>query len=88
MSLAPLLAEVTNLNPETPPLSERLIRLVGFVTWLHCAATITGVVCVCAQAAWARGHSSPIRFTTVLLRAALATAVVVSAGLLLESIIR
>jgi hypothetical protein len=85
MHLAPILADVANLNPETPPLSERLIALLGFLTWLHCVATLTAAVCVCALAAWARGHNNPIRYTTVLLRAALATAVVVSAGVLLES---
>ncbi|WP_433192802.1 hypothetical protein ACQP1G_29425 [Nocardia sp. CA-107356] len=85
MHFAAILADITNLDPEIPPLSERLITLLGLVTWLHMLATLTGVVCVCAQVAWQRRNSNPIRYTTVLLRAGLAAAVVVGAGVLLES---
>ncbi|WP_330255467.1 hypothetical protein OG874_13455 [Nocardia sp. NBC_00565] len=88
MSFAPILAQVVNLPPETPPLSERFIALLGFFTWIHLLATLAGVVCVCAQVAWQRGRRTPVGYLTVLLRAALAAAVVVAAGVLLESTIQ
>ena len=85
MPFASIIAQVVNLAPETPPLSERLIALLGFFTWLHLLATLAGVFCVCAQVAWQRGHRTPVGYLTVLLRAAIAAAVVVAAGVLLES---
>lgn len=85
MSCAPILAQVVDLAPEAPPLSERMIALLGLFTWLHLLATLVGVVYVCAQVAWQRGRRTPVGYLTVLLRGAFAAAVVVAAGVLLES---
>ncbi|MGY4100789.1 hypothetical protein ACW2Q0_14725 [Nocardia sp. R16R-3T] len=81
------LAQIQNPTPQAPPLSDKLLQLVRYLTWFALLSGIVSIIYAGGRFAWEKWSGSALQSPKMVAGALIGGVVATSAGTIMNSII-
>lgn len=82
-----ILAQISNPVPETPPLADKIMKLVHYFTWFMLLSGITAITYAGGRFAWEKWSGSSLESPKMVAGALIGGTVATSAGTLMQSMV-
>ncbi|WP_433756292.1 hypothetical protein [Nocardia sp. CA-135398] len=81
------LAQIQNPTPQAPPLSDKLLQMVRYLTWFALLSGIISIIYAGGRFAWEKWSGGPMQSPKMVAGAMIGGVVATSAGTIMNSIL-
>ncbi|MFI5776551.1 hypothetical protein [Nocardia sp. NPDC051570] len=81
------LAQIQNPTPETPPVADKLMKLVHYFTWFMLLSGTTGIMYAGGRFAWEKWSGGRMESPKMVAGALIGGVLITSAGTIMNSVI-
>jgi len=82
-----ILAQISNPTPETPPLADKIMKLVHYFTWFMLLSGTTAIVYAGGRFAWEKWSGGGLESPKMVAGAMIGGGVATSAGTIMNAVI-
>ncbi|MEV6280340.1 hypothetical protein [Nocardia sp. NPDC051832] len=82
-----LLAQIGNPTPETPPLSDKIMTMVRWLTWFAILSGIVAIIFAGGKFAWEKWQGSALQSPKMVAGAMIGGVVATSAGTIMNALV-
>jgi len=85
--VAAYLADTINTTPITPPAADKMLRVIGWLSWAAMTAGVAGIVYAGGKFAWERWHGGAMESPKIVLGALIGGVLITSAGAIMNGVV-
>jgi len=80
-------ADTINPTPIEPPAADKMLRVIGWLSWVAMTAGVAGIIYAGGKFAWERSHGGAMESPKIVLGALIGGILITSAGAIMNGVV-